>query len=221
MDLELISFKLCPFVQRAVITLLYKEVPHRITYIDLSAPPPWFLDISPFGKVPLLRVDGEHVLFESAVINEFVDEVTPNRLMPEEPVRRALNRAWIEFGSACLGDHFRLTTAENQGQFDNAQSDLQDKFERLEGVLGDGPYFNGADFSLVDSSFAPLFMRLEMLNQRVEIYDRAEFPKVAAWSEALLALPAVRGSVVEDFEPLFLEHVAKRSAYMKEQLGVA
>ncbi|MGC9457270.1 MAG: glutathione S-transferase family protein, partial [Halothiobacillaceae bacterium] len=84
MKLELISFKLCPFVQRSVITLLHKDQPFETTFINLMDPPDWFSEISPLGKVPLLRVD-DTVLFESAVINEFIDEVTPDRLMPEDP----------------------------------------------------------------------------------------------------------------------------------------
>jgi len=76
MNYELVSFKICPFVQRARITLLHKRVPHTVTYIELKAPPAWFPTISPLGKVPLLRVDGGAVLFESAVINEFIDETT-------------------------------------------------------------------------------------------------------------------------------------------------
>ncbi|MGD8643594.1 MAG: glutathione S-transferase N-terminal domain-containing protein, partial [Chromatiales bacterium] len=57
MKLELISFKICPFVQRSVITLRHKGLPYEVTYIELDDPPPWFLEISPFGRVPALRVD--------------------------------------------------------------------------------------------------------------------------------------------------------------------
>ena len=77
MDLELVSFKLCPFVQRSVITLKRKAAPYSIRYVDLADPPDWFLALSPARKVSLLVVDGTDVVFESAVINEFVDEVTP------------------------------------------------------------------------------------------------------------------------------------------------
>ncbi len=42
MDFELISFKLCPFVQRAAIILHFKEIPFRTSYIDLANPPDWF-----------------------------------------------------------------------------------------------------------------------------------------------------------------------------------
>ena len=85
---KLISFKLCPFVQRSIITLLEKGVGYEIEHIDLSNKPQWFLDISPFGKVPVLVVDDDVVLFESAVINEFLDETAPGRrLHPDDPLR--------------------------------------------------------------------------------------------------------------------------------------
>ena len=70
MAYQLISFVLCPYVQRSVITLKEKQVPFTITYIDLQNPPDWFLAISPMGKVPVLRMAQDQVLFESAVINE-------------------------------------------------------------------------------------------------------------------------------------------------------
>ncbi len=98
MDLELISFNVCPFVQRSVITLIHKNCDYKITFIDLSNPPGWFLEISPLGKVPVLKVDGKEVLFESAVINEFIDDVTPGTLKPSDPLTLAKNRAWIEYG---------------------------------------------------------------------------------------------------------------------------
>ena len=83
MPLQLISFKTCPFVQRAVITLKHKNIDFDITYIDLAEPPDWFLELSPLQKVPVLKVDDE-VLFESAVINEYLDEITGGDLQPRK-----------------------------------------------------------------------------------------------------------------------------------------
>ncbi|MDH4275939.1 MAG: glutathione S-transferase family protein, partial [Gammaproteobacteria bacterium] len=110
MQPELISFDLCPFVQRSVITMLEKNVAYKITYIDLANPPDWFLKISPFGKVPALRV-GDKTLFESAVINEYLDDITPPSMHPQDPLQRALNRAWIEFGSELIGTQYMLSIA--------------------------------------------------------------------------------------------------------------
>ena len=111
MDLELISFKLCPYVQSSVITLLHKNVDHRVTHIDINDPPLWFEEVSPLGQVPVLRVDGKHILFESAVINEYLDEVTGGDMMPKDPILKAKNRAWMAFCGSLLADMFNLLGA--------------------------------------------------------------------------------------------------------------
>ena len=53
MQLHLISFKTCPFVQRAVITLKHKQIDYDITFIDLADPPDWFIELSPLKKVTI------------------------------------------------------------------------------------------------------------------------------------------------------------------------
>src|SRR5665647_61511 len=101
--LKLISHKLCPYVQRAVIALTEKGVPFERVDIDLADKPDWFLGISPLGKTPVLLV-GEVPIFESAVILEYLEETQPGPLHPADPLRRAEHRGWIEFGSAgCSG----------------------------------------------------------------------------------------------------------------------
>jgi len=93
MKLELISFNVCPFIQRSVITLNHKNCDYDITFIDLSYPPDWFHEISPLGKVPVLKVDDKEVLFESAVINECIDDITPGTLKPSDSLTLAKNHA--------------------------------------------------------------------------------------------------------------------------------
>lgn len=218
MDLELISFELCPYVQRAVITLLYKQASFTLTHIDLADPPKWFLDISPFGKVPVLRVNGETVIFESAVISEYIDEVFPGRLHPPDPLQRALNRSWIEFGSACLTDTFRLINAKTADKFEDVHADLLEKLQQLEKILGPGPYFNGNQFSLVDAAYAPLFTRLELLRELVDVYVTTELPKTASWSETLLAVPAVQRSQAPHFSELYYKMIRERGRYLASLL---
>ncbi len=210
MDLELISFKICPFVQRSVITLRYKQAPYKITYIDLGNPPDWFQRISPFGKVPVLKVDGETTLFESAVINEFIDDVTPGQLAPQDPLTRALNRSWIEVGSVGLMDFFQSLMAESEAAYEEKRQGLVTTLGRLEEVLGEGPFFNGSDPALIDFALAPLFQRIELLNSRADYIDLNSWPKLADWSRALLAMPAVEESLVEDFDSLFFGFVKQK-----------
>jgi len=66
---------------------------------DLSDKPQWFVELSPLGKVPLLRVKRD-VIFESAVILEYLEDTHAPALHPADPMVRAQHRAWIEFGSS-------------------------------------------------------------------------------------------------------------------------
>ena len=219
MQLELISFKICPYAQRASIVLNYKSIPATITYIDLAEPPAWFRDVSPFGKVPILRVDTDTTLFESVVIAEFLDEISGGTLMPADPLRRAVTRSWTEFGSACIGDLVSILSAENAQDYDDARAALQKKLQAVEGALGDGDYFNGPQPGLIDFAYAPLFMRIELIAAGASVYSAEQCPRIAAWSERLLALPAVQHSVVEDFEQLLRRKIQRTAPYLAQLLG--
>lgn len=203
-------------MQRAVITLIQKNVEHEVTFIDLADPPDWFLEISPLGKVPVLKVDDE-VLFESAVINEYLDEITGGELQPKDPLERAKNRAWIEVASNMLGNSYMMKTATDRESYEKYRDLLISQLHRVENRLGDGPWFNGETFTLADTAFAPLFMRDAVGDHRFSVIDAATMPKLDAWAKRLLALPAVKNSVVADFETLYLKSIEKANGYFWQQ----
>ncbi|HUV22443.1 MAG TPA: glutathione S-transferase family protein [Gammaproteobacteria bacterium] len=218
MQLHLISFKTCPFVQRAVITLKHKHIDYDITYIDLAEPPDWFVELSPLKKVPVLKVDDE-VLFESAVINEYLDEITGGDLQPRDPLVRAKNRAWVEFASNMLGNLYMIKMSKDEDRYNKYRDTLVDQLHRVEKRLGDGPWFNGDEFSLADTAFAPLFRQNSVAQNRLSVIDPTSMPKVTAWAERLLALPEVRESVVDDFEELYLAVMKKNGSFSLNQLA--
>ena len=213
---ELISFKLCPFVQRSVIILLEKGIDFDITYIDLQNPPDWFTEISPFGKVPVLRC-GDIVLFESAVINEYIDETHPPELHPADPMQRAQNRAWIEFGGGLNLDIHGVMTAKDEKKFANNCAKVKKELARVEDLLTDGPYLNGADFSLADAAYAPTLMRLKLIHQHYGLDLMDGLPKLKAWCETLCARDSVSRSVVPEFEGLFCASIDKAEGQLAKQ----
>ncbi|HWR87233.1 MAG TPA: glutathione S-transferase family protein [Acidiferrobacterales bacterium] len=213
--LELVSFKTCPYVQRAAIVLHEKDVPFEITYIDQTKKPDWFLKISPLGKVPLLKVD-DTILFESAVILEYLDEVYPPRLHPADALRRAHNRAWIEFSSTLLSSQFQLLMSPDRAAFDAAAARFGELLDRLEAELGEGPLFNGATLALVDCAFAPLFMRTEIMEPHLGLGAFAQRPRIRAWSKLLLARDSVQRSVVPEFAELLINSWRKRAPLGRE-----
>jgi len=216
---ELISFNVCPFVQRTVITLMEKKVDFKLTYVDLGKPPAWFLETSPLGKVPVLKV-GDVVIFESAVINEYLDEVNPPALHPADALKRAHNRAWTEFGSEMIMKHYNMTIASDWSSFEKVKNQLERQFERLEKALGEGPYFNGINFSLVDAAFAPLFMRIELLEDQFPLNLYQTNPRVAQWARALEKLISVKDSVTSDFREVYSRFVTSLDSYYSTQINV-
>lgn len=216
MQLELISFKICPFVQRSVITLMLKDVPFDTTFIELSDPPEWFGELSPLGKVPVLKVDG-HVLFESAVINEYLDETHGDPLMPRDPLVRAEHRGWTELGSNAIFAMYQAITAKEEDAYQAKRKELA----RLLGHLdrkraaggGEGPYFAGEHFSLVDTAFAPLFQRLRYLERFEPIFDWSTCPSVSAWAERLEVHPVVESSLPDDFGTRFRQSLKNAGGY--------
>ena len=218
MAIRLISFKTCPYVQRAVITLKHKRVDYDITYVDLADPPDWFLELSPLQKVPVLEVDGE-VLFESAVINEYLDEITGGDLQPKDPLKRAKNRAWIEFASNMIGNHYMMKMSKDAESYNRYRERLVDLLLRVERRLDDGPWFDGDKFSLCDTAFAPLFRQDCVCGGKLSVLDAKTMPKTVAWAERLLALPEVRDSVVDEFEDLYLAAMQKNGSYSLNRLA--
>ena len=213
-DIELISFDLCPFVQRSVITLLEKNIPFKRTNIDLANKPEWFLRISPLGKVPVLRING-NILFESAVINEYLDEITPPSMHPADPLQKAVNRAWIEFGSELSNLSFKMLITDDEKVLEQSLQALRDKFEFLDKNLTSAPFFNGAAFSLIDAAYAPVFIRIEyLLKQVIEDVIPTGCRKVLAWQDATLAQASVQGSIIDRFTELATERFKKRGGIL-------
>ena len=210
-DYKLVSFDVCPFVQRSVITLEERAVPYEIEYIELANPPEWFSRLSPLNKVPILITGGE-VVFESAVINEFVDETAPGkRMLPEEPLKRAKDRAWIEFTSALLVERNRMQHAPTEEEAREAAEVVQSRLTWLEKRLGAGPFFHGADFSLVDAAAAPLFQRLSWLLELAPDLGVLEgLPGTTSWSTALLARQSVRASTVSNVKERYFDYLGGR-----------
>ena len=219
--LRLVSHHLCPYVQRAAITLAEKGVPFERINIDLAAKPDWFLKISPLGKVPLLQIeqdDHEEVLFESSAICEYLDETQPGqRLHPADPLLRARHRGWMEFGSSILSDLWVFETTREQDALDAKARILASKFATLEAELKEGSFFAGEDFSLVDAVFAPIFRYFDLFDTLADhgIFDG--LPKVNAWRQALARRPCVRGAVGDDYGDWLMAFLEKHNAILLKQ----
>ena len=206
-----------------MIVLRAKEVEFEVTYINLREKPDWFLEISPHGKVPVLSVDGRP-LFESNAIAEFLDEMVPPRLHPEDPIKRARNRAWTDFVPDFAADFGAVYYAADEVALAKRMEVARGRLAKLEEALAkergnDGPYFNGAELCLVDAAYAPFFQRYAFVEALLGCGLLNEFRLVRAWSDALLANERVVGSVADSFEDEFVVNLHRRGAMTAPKFG--
>jgi glutathione S-transferase len=210
--LKLISHKLCPYVQRAVIALSEKGVPFERIDIDLANKPDWFLKVSPLGKTPVLLV-GDTAIFESAVILEYLEDTQAPALHPANPLARAEHRAWIEFGSAVLNDIAGLYAAADAAIFSAKVAALRTKFSRAEDRLK-GPWFDGERFSLVDAVFGPVFRYFDAFDRTGDFGILSGLPKVAAWRRALASRGTVQTAVAPEYPALLWDFLRARGSHL-------
>lgn len=224
-EFTLISHRLCPYVQRAVIALTEKGVPFSRIDVDLADKPDWFKALSPLGKVPLLRVsqDGsDHVIFESAVILEYLEDTQPDPLHPADPLDRAQHRAWIEFASAILAGIARLYSAASDFVFQAEQEKLTEAFRRIEDELqrrAAVPFFEGPRFTLVDAAFGPVFRYFEAFEAFADLHILGTLPRVATWRKAISKRASVRAAVAPDYPDLLRSFLMAKQSVLSDRIA--
>lgn len=211
----LVGTRVCPWVQRVAIVLREKNAPFEIQHVHRASSkdryPEWVYSVSPLGRVPVLRLDNQVSLFESGAIIEYLDEVIEPQLHPTEPIRRAINRAWMDnvsnFFQAANGGAY----VGSQEEFDAWLGKMPRAFEALEHALIDnsgGPYFNGVDFSLVDCTYAPFLQRYFFIDRIKPLSIIENYPRLSAWAEAVLARPTVHSEPAVQYEMAFRQGLA-------------
>jgi glutathione S-transferase len=215
----LVSFKTCPWVQRAAIVLREKNIPFEFRHIEPDNRPDWFLAISPHKKVPVLRVDDTVSLFESNAIAEYLDETIAPRLHPDDPVLRALNRAWTDYVPTFASAVTATGYAEDEAAYKAAAEKIPLPFERLERALekqGAGPFFNGAKYSLVDAAYAPFLQRYVFLDRVKPLGTIEKFPRLKAWTGTLMARPSTHSFPEAEFEALYRANLKRRKVWASQ-----
>ena len=216
--LTLVSHALCPYVQRAAIVLMEKGTAFERRDIDLAHKPDWFLAISPLGKTPVLRV-GDDAIFESAVICEYLDETSLPRLHPEPPLMRARHRGWMEFGSVLLNTIGAFYSAADDAALGQQARQIRSRFEQLEAALGEGPFFAGASFSIVDAVFGPVLRYFDVIDTIDDFGFFDGLPKLNAWRAALSARESVRRAVRADYDELLRDFIAARRSALSRRMA--
>jgi glutathione S-transferase len=154
---------------------------------DLGNKPKDLLELNPYGKVPVL-VDGDAVVYESAIIDEYLEERYPEvPLMPKDPLARARIRIWIDYCNTRV-QRAAGYIAHNY-KVEESGAELRTYLENLDRHMRGREYL-ADEYSLADITYIPFFVRRERYH--VSIGD--DLPHLKAWTERLLERPIVRAT---------------------------
>jgi glutathione S-transferase len=223
-EITLFSARACPFAHRTRLVLAEKRLEFELVEIDLQNKPAWFSTVSNYGKVPALQ-HGQARVVESAIVNEYLEEVFPERaLLPKDPGARATARIWIDYANTRFVPAWgALLRGPSESERSSARTTLLESLKYIEtqGLQrnsGDGPYWFGANPSLVDLSFYPWFERWEALEHYRGSLPIVKFERLRRWRDAL----ASRTSVKEIQNPAtyYVERYGKHAAPPQQALPV-
>lgn len=211
--LQLYFAKASTFAQRTRVVLLEKGVDFTSTEVDFQNKSEEFLRVSRYGKVPAIK-HGTVELYESAIINEYLEEVFPEPpLLPSNPGEKAIARIWIDYANTRLVPAFgkllrgKDTQEQEQGRREFLEALLYIEQEGLRRRSGDDPYWLGESFSLVDISFYPWFERLPVLEHFRKFTLPSETPRLQRWWTVVRDRPSIRE--VENPASFYIERFTK------------
>ena len=212
--MTLVSFKICPFVQRVTALLEAKHLPYEIKYICLKDKPEWFLNISPHAQIPILITDSGTALFESDAIVEYLDEIKPPIEAHISPEQRALDRAWSYMATKNYLTQCNLMQSADAETFEKRLQKLNKIFEKANNAINKGPFFKGETLSNVDIAWLPLLHRAHIILKHTGHDLLTGYPKIQAWQKAIMKKNMVQKSVSEDFENKFKGFYLSSKTYL-------
>jgi glutathione S-transferase len=159
--MRLIGSLTSPYVRKVRIVLAEKKLEYKLELDDPWSAQSTVVDSNPLGKVPCLVLEGGEALFDSRVIAEYVDTLSPvGRLIPERGRERAEVRTWEALAdgvmdaavAARMEAHWPGRTAEQRSQawIDRQLGKIDSGLDGMSRALGDRAWCVGLYISLAD-----------------------------------------------------------------------
>ncbi len=165
--MQLYSGTTCPFSHRCRFVLYEKGMDFQVIDVDMYNKPEDLAVMNPYNRLPVL-VERDLVLYESNIINEYIDERFPHpQLMPADPVMRARARLMLFNMEVELFSQIEALESGKEKQVDRAKQQVQDRLVELAPVFTKTKYMLGDDFTMLDVAIAPLLWRLDHFGIRL------------------------------------------------------
>jgi glutathione S-transferase len=205
--MKLLGSLTSPFVRKARIVLAEKKIEYTFEQDN-----PWdeksrVPDANPLGKVPVLVLDDDSTLFDSRVIVEFLDGVSPiSRLIPADNREKIVVKRWEALADGVLDAAVAVVLERRRPSKQRSEPTVKrqmDKIERGLAVmardLGDQPWCTGNAFTLADIACG---VALGYLDFRHDSYDwRILYPNLAKLAAKLAERPSFADTAPREAPP--------------------
>ena len=212
--LKVISFKICPFVQRVTALLEAKGLDYEIEYISLSNKPQWFLDISPNGQVPVLVTESGRALFESDAIVEFIEEAYAPLEAGVDAEQRAINRAYSYLGSKQHLVQCSTMRSADASVYTERSAKMHKALSNIAAAKSTGRFFGGDHLGMVDMAWVPVLHRAFIVKRHTGVDLLEEWPELQQWQANLDDTGLFEASCADDFEEAFSNFYLAPTTYL-------
>lgn len=219
--MKLVSFTICPFLQRVTAVLAAKRASYDVEYIDGGDKPDcnkpdWFMELSPHGQAPVLVTDDGRAIFESDPITEYVDEAIGEPFSSSDPVKKAQDRAWNGIANKLLGLQCSAMRCKTREDLKEKLPELSDAFAKIEQRVNGSPFVDGPELGMIDLAWVPILHRFDIVERHTGYDFLRDYPKLKQWQTVLLETGIPEKSVAPDFESRFIEFYMSSDNYLGE-----
>jgi glutathione S-transferase len=200
--MKLYGSPLSPFVRKVRIVLAEKKIECETEWVDVMAPDTPINQRNPLGKVPALMLDDETALFDSRVIVEFLDNVSPfSRLIPEENRERIAVRRWealadgvIDAGILIRYESLRVKKEQSDAWVERQKGKVERGLAAMSAELGERPWCHGNGYTLADIAFGCCLGWLDF-RKPAGIEWRGKYPNLVKHFDKLMERPSFQDTV--------------------------
>jgi glutathione S-transferase len=156
--MKLYGSPLSPFARKVRIVLAEKRIECETEWVDVMAPDTPINRRNPLGKVPALMLDDDDTLFDSRVIVEFLDNVSPfSRLIPDDNRERIAVRRWealadgvVDAGILIRYESLRPKKEQSAAWVERQKGKMERGLAAMAGELGERAWCHGNGYTLAD-----------------------------------------------------------------------
>lgn len=202
--MKLIGSTTSPYVRKVRVVMAEKKLDYELVLEDVWAAETSIADSNPLGKVPCLVMEGAEALFDSRVIVEYLDTLSPvGKLIPAVGRERSEIKTWEALADGLLDASIlarleatwagRTKAQRSQVWIDRQLAKVNASVKAMSKGLGEKPFCAGIHFTLADIAVGCALGYLDFRFPQIDW--RTEYPNLVRLHDKLMQRPSFADTV--------------------------